>query len=380
MHLQFDFFWFLYQIRFEQERVRSCGPLPIQHALHSVRIVAPMSFAQELAAASMSVQEKWFQEVVQKFMAECKAEANKGYCSCRMVHERPQYLSDESLEILAQRLHELGLVDACASFTWVEQPVGRLCSYKNMIELTAGWKLKHAEPEKTGKGTSSTCPVCLGNGPVVALMPCGHVVCKQCQASQKFRQCPICRQGVSGATNGLFLWNMWPQNAPQWLAWKVWRILFLAFWQQLCSQMDLDAITVPFGFAESTVITVASIPNWHVHWAGRDSFWEVHDVRMLSHVDLVPWACSQEHATYRFILKPRSGKQETKMANFARETGSRHRWLQFFFRSKHMANFFLCFEELIPKHSVVQSVHPKSGWRKREHVNQTFNHTICHYA
>jgi hypothetical protein len=167
-----------------------------------------MSFAQELAAASMSVQEKLFQEVVQKFMAECKAAAKNGYCSCRMVHERPNYLSDESLEILVQRLHELGLVDACAKFTQVEveQVVRRrFPSYKDMIELKAGWKLKHAEPEKTGKGTSSTCPVCLGNGPVVALMPCGHVVCKQCQASQKFRQCPICRQGVGGATNGLFL-------------------------------------------------------------------------------------------------------------------------------------------------------------------------------
>ncbi|CAL1156549.1 unnamed protein product [Cladocopium goreaui] len=159
-----------------------------------------MSLAQELAASSMSAQETFFKETVQKFTAECKHQAARGFCSCTMRCHKPSYVSQESLEILAHRLHELGLVDVYARDCGLQ--IGPQIEY---IELTARWKLKPAEPEKTGKGTSSTCPVCFENGPVVALTPCGHVVCKQCQAAQRFRQCPMCRQVVTGATTALFL-------------------------------------------------------------------------------------------------------------------------------------------------------------------------------
>ena len=171
-----------------------------------------MSFAKELAAASMTRQEVFFKEIIDAFMTQCETEAKNGYCRCVMKYDKPSYLSEESqesFEILAQRLRELGLVNACASVKRVEVKVkfaGRLSSeYEEKVFLEAGWKLKHAEPEKTGKGTSSTCPVCFQNGPIVALMPCGHVVCKQCQRSQKFRKCPMCRQSVTGATDALFL-------------------------------------------------------------------------------------------------------------------------------------------------------------------------------
>ena len=151
-----------------------------------------MSFAQELAAASMSAQEKFFQQTVENFMTECKYKAAKGFCSCSALYSKPSYLTQESLEILRERLHELGLVDVFATMG-------------SALTLKATWKLKPQEQEKTGKGTSSMCPVCFENGHVVVLTPCGHVVCKQCQASQKFQQCPMCRQGVTGATKALFL-------------------------------------------------------------------------------------------------------------------------------------------------------------------------------
>ena len=72
------------------------------------------------------------------------------------------------------------------------------------------WKAESPERKRRRKdpqGTSSRCPVCLENRPVVVLMPCGHVVCQQCQASHRFRQCPMCRVDFTGATKGLFLWT-----------------------------------------------------------------------------------------------------------------------------------------------------------------------------
>ena len=39
----------------------------------------------------------------------------------------------------------------------------------------------------------------LESRPILALTPCGHVVCQQCQGSRQFRQCPMYCGDVTGA-------------------------------------------------------------------------------------------------------------------------------------------------------------------------------------
>ena len=157
-----------------------------------------MSFAQSLGRTSMGVHEKYIEQTMQDFMAACEAQATDGYCHCQKSYGQPEWWSDGGTKTLEQRVRELGFSSAHA------------CTCKHSgnfwIKLHASWNLESQAPEKTGpSGTSSTCPICHETRPAVALTPCGHVVCQQCQESQRFRQCPMCRTQVTGATRGLFM-------------------------------------------------------------------------------------------------------------------------------------------------------------------------------
>ena len=166
----------------------------------SIRFAYSMSFAQQLGRTSMSIQEKLLQDITEKLRADCQARAAQGYCSCDVSFSKPDYFHAQSWDTLRQRLKQLGFEDSAVSST---QHKGH-----QQVRLCAKWKLEPEEPEETVKepqGTSSTCPVCLETRPVVVLTPCGHVVCHQCQTSQRFRQCPMCRVDVAGATQALFL-------------------------------------------------------------------------------------------------------------------------------------------------------------------------------
>mmetsp|Transcript_43245 Transcript_43245/g.122271 ORF Transcript_43245/g.122271 Transcript_43245/m.122271 type:complete len:136 (+) Transcript_43245:89-496(+) len=54
-------------------------------------------------------------------------------------------------------------------------------------------------------GTNATCPVCLEVGPMVALVPCGHTLCRNCAQQIIGRPCPSCRRQTRGSTEGLFV-------------------------------------------------------------------------------------------------------------------------------------------------------------------------------
>mmetsp|Transcript_15588 Transcript_15588/g.43080 ORF Transcript_15588/g.43080 Transcript_15588/m.43080 type:complete len:128 (-) Transcript_15588:146-529(-) len=46
------------------------------------------------------------------------------------------------------------------------------------------------------------CAVCWERQPVVALTPCGHLVCTSCHGYfVQGRECPVCRQSVNGHQN-----------------------------------------------------------------------------------------------------------------------------------------------------------------------------------
>jgi hypothetical protein len=158
-----------------------------------------MNFAQHLGRVSKSAQEKFIQETIEKFKTECQVNASQGLCSCQVDFAKPKCF-DEHFPAVKQKLDEMG-VD---SLRIEKNPPAHF----NIFLIKAMWKAESPERKRRRKdpqGTSSRCPVCLENRPVVVLMPCGHVVCQQCQASHRFRQCPMCRVDVTGATKGLFL-------------------------------------------------------------------------------------------------------------------------------------------------------------------------------
>jgi len=156
-----------------------------------------MNFAQHLGRVSKSAQEKFIQETIEKFKTECQVNASQGLCSCELSFRKPTCF-DEQFPAMIQKLDVMGF-DPLQS---------RQFFTGNKFQIKAMWKAESPERKRRRKdpqGTSSSCPVCLENRPVVVLMPCGHVVCQQCQASHRFSQCPMCRVDVTGATKGLFL-------------------------------------------------------------------------------------------------------------------------------------------------------------------------------
>lgn len=158
-------------------------------------LVTAMSFAERLGRVTRSAHDKVTGEILGTFVAKCEEHAAQGFCSCTVSFTKPSCF-DQQLPDLKQRLEDMAF-ESCH----VQQFLKR-------FEIQAVWKVGPPEPKKRRKdphGTTGTCPVCLEDQPVVALTPCGHVVCKQCQASHQFQQCPMCRLDITGATQALFL-------------------------------------------------------------------------------------------------------------------------------------------------------------------------------
>jgi len=71
------------------------------------------------------------------------------------------------------------------------------------ILISAGERLRRAtdsdddsDSDEEPSGETISCRVCLVNLPIVALLACGHVLCKSC--SKKVIRCPFCRKVVLG--------------------------------------------------------------------------------------------------------------------------------------------------------------------------------------
>ena len=117
----------------------------------------------------------------------------------------------DSLQQQLQRLlAELGFQDGSVKpFECFKDGYGHIVAYTG--SLTAEWAAEDAtstSPERSPKaasGTCVTCPICHEHGPAVVLVPCGHVVCRDCHRCQQLHQCPMCRKVITSATQGLFM-------------------------------------------------------------------------------------------------------------------------------------------------------------------------------
>ncbi|CAE7460436.1 SSM4 [Symbiodinium natans] len=85
----------------------------------------------------------------------------------------------------------------------------------NKLSVRAEWDETSSEDSEDGPcsggadchraGRVDTCGICDEDRSLVALAPCGHVLCKECGQQLRHRQCPFCRQPVQCATRGLFM-------------------------------------------------------------------------------------------------------------------------------------------------------------------------------
>ena len=174
-----------------------------------------MAFAQKLArnvnAYGAETQQLMQEAVATKknyFMQHCERASKEGKYSFTgnfevkgKVVNRQDYSREKMRDLLKEGLADLGLQ---------RFDVKHLHGGAN-FEMSATWTAD-AETSRKGEsinpcsgGTCVTCPICHEHRPAVALVPCGHVVCRDCHRSKQLRQCPMCRKVITSATQGLFM-------------------------------------------------------------------------------------------------------------------------------------------------------------------------------
>jgi hypothetical protein len=191
-----------------------------------------MSFAQQLGRNVVQAQQRyeierqqyevetqrllqiWAAEIKEKFMAECEAASHRRELRCTMYVEYPRNLGSRDCvdpgrlqQQLQGILAELGFQDGTVA------PFGHNTQWRTFTgaEMTAKWTVDNATSTTPGPiptasgGTCVTCPICHEHRPAVVLVPCGHVVCRDCHRGQQLHQCPMCRKVITSASQGLFM-------------------------------------------------------------------------------------------------------------------------------------------------------------------------------
>eukprot|EP00434_Breviolum_minutum_P025075 symbB.v1.2.022151.t1/scaffold1953.1/size126199/2 len=189
-----------------------------QLAIITTEAIREYDAAREIETQRMT--EEWMAKVKKEFMEKCECEARNRSWSMELDVLLPRELSErkgkmEMVKLLRAMLKELGFSKGGR----VSQPTYALTGSLWIInaKISVTWGAARPSPCNTpekslekGGGTYVTCPICQEHGPVVALVPCGHVLCRECEHQHQKRQpgatrCPFCRQVTTSATKGLFL-------------------------------------------------------------------------------------------------------------------------------------------------------------------------------
>ena len=165
--------------------------------------------------------ETWLAEIKVRFIQKCEAAADRREFCCTMLVIFPHHLIKRGVTVsegllsekMQYMLAELGfrVQDGTGTVRHFDfRRVGPFCE-AFCAELTADWDRwgdatsKRPEMRKETSATSAVCPICRDRRPAVVLVPCGHVVCRDCHRCQQLRQCPMCRERIASATRGLFM-------------------------------------------------------------------------------------------------------------------------------------------------------------------------------
>lgn len=173
-----------------------------------------MSFAAELGQMAFDAKEaqvkRWVEVTLIDFRTQCKKRARKSKSSCTVDFKLPKLPSaarNQAICLLDEKLNELGFEDFDTT----------RCKFsKNLsgLQVKASWKVEPKEKirqveqtaaDSNSQGLVGPCPICHEDDHLVALVPCGHSVCKKCHQCGRLHQCPVCRTNLTGATSALFV-------------------------------------------------------------------------------------------------------------------------------------------------------------------------------
>ena len=166
-----------------------------------------MSFRQQLAKNSVNAHQAWLEDTKKGFMQVCEKVSKSGRFELSKYFNVPKDCRDErEREFIRQQLQtflvELGFPEGNVKLRHYQDD-------NDDFFMTVQWNPEDAtcsvSPSQTSGGTSIPCPICHEHRPAVALIPCGHVFCRDCHSSGQLRECPMCRGPITSATNGLFM-------------------------------------------------------------------------------------------------------------------------------------------------------------------------------
>ncbi|CAE8648497.1 unnamed protein product [Polarella glacialis] len=180
-----------------------------------------MDFLQQLNQVSCEASEQRHAEqelaadaLIEEFQKKCLLAAQKGETECRHVsgmfflkntgqfshdwHEKPDF-QQEFVTFLHQKLQAMFGQNSRISVS---------LGWDLVLDLTASWlkpirtAVQHSRAHAPRSNLISQCPVCLCRAEIVALTPCGHVLCVSCSTNfQRGTTCPVCREPVAGWQN-----------------------------------------------------------------------------------------------------------------------------------------------------------------------------------
>ena len=149
--------------------------------------------------------------IKEEFMELCKLRSMHGLSACihrfavsQSLARRSDFNHDMMKDKLEEHLADLGFSSLEVSL-FIDQSFSG--TTQHFLGLSARWDANALtdDPPQVTSGTCASCPICYQHRPAVALVPCGHVVCRDCHRSERLRQCPMCREVTLSATRGLFI-------------------------------------------------------------------------------------------------------------------------------------------------------------------------------
>ena len=183
-----------------------------------------MSFVQRLSRQSSAAHDQqvasdrreiqqWVAAQVTRFEHACEQESRDGRFGARInggvkVPGLKHHSMDNYERELQQALGAYGFERLTVVVNnFVFRPLDGVHRCNLLIE--ASWGRARAEgceasPTTACGGFVGPCGICHEDRQLVALAPCGHVLCRTCQ-QQIGHQCPFCRKPVRTATCGLFI-------------------------------------------------------------------------------------------------------------------------------------------------------------------------------
>mmetsp|Transcript_104529 Transcript_104529/g.181517 ORF Transcript_104529/g.181517 Transcript_104529/m.181517 type:complete len:213 (-) Transcript_104529:73-711(-) len=197
-----------------------------------------MAFARKLKNLQISAQSAFIEEVVndviRQFETACNQEAGKGleHVSCTTKSREHDELSLydgkaillRATEQVRSRVASLGVssirvqlltlcCSQCAKMASQEIYCCPRSYFKQNVQyawnIQASWHDVEAQAESQGGeaagGPSLQCPICFETSAAVALVPCGHTMCRNCATRVLNAPCPSCRRHVTRMTMGLYI-------------------------------------------------------------------------------------------------------------------------------------------------------------------------------